>query len=136
MRTEFIVEYLKGYSQMQIGRKRGITNSSVSYAIKTAMDNVKNSKIIKSNSVLSNKLRRDITARDIDVNKKAWKEAMTLLNNENNVKYLEPVTTIFKVDDYKKAFEITKKQDSTLSAYEGALLMYNTIVANHNIIKK
>ena len=60
---------------------------------------------------------------------------MGFLSSNVPVSDLSPVVTIFKADNINEAFDIATKQTSTLSAYEGALLMYNTLVTNYKVNK-
>ena len=133
MRTELINDFLNGSSVSDIGNATGVTGSSVSSAIKTAVKYVKKNKVVRSDKNVFNRIKNDISARDINNNRDAWKQAMTLFNGTKPPTFLEPVTTIFKADDYRQAFDITERQGKTLTAYEGALLMYNTLVANNKI---
>jgi predicted DNA-binding protein YlxM (UPF0122 family) len=133
MRTELINDFLNGSSVNDIGNTIGISGSSVSSAIKTAVKYVKKNKVVRSDRVVFNHIKNDMSARDIKNNSVAWKQAMTLFDGTSPPKYLQPVTTIFKADDYRQAFDITERQGKTLTAYEGALLMYNTLVANNKI---
>jgi predicted DNA-binding protein YlxM (UPF0122 family) len=133
MRTELINDLLNGSSVTDIGNATGVTGSSVSSAIKTAVKNVKKNKVVRSDKKVYNRIKNDLSARDINNNRDAWKQAMTLFNGTKPPTYLLPVTTVFKADDYRQAFDITERQGKTLTAYEGALLMYNTLVANNKI---
>lgn len=133
MRTELINDFLNGSSVNQIGNALGITNSSTSSAIITAVKYVKKNKVVRSDKNVFNRIKNDKSARDIDKNRDAWEQAMKLFNGTKPATFLQPVTTIFKADNYRQAFDIAERQGGTLSAYEGALLMYNTLVANNKI---
>ena len=133
MRTELINDFLNGKSVSDIGNALGVTGSSVSSAIKTAVKNVKKQSRVRKDKTVYNAIKNDYSARDISNNRDAWKKAMQLFNATLGPTYLEPVTTVFKADDYRQAFNITERQGKTLTAYEGALLMYNTLVANNKI---
>lgn len=133
MRTELINDFLNGSSVTDISKATGVTGSSVSSAIKTAVKNVKKNKIVRSDKNVYSSIKNDLTARDINNNRDAWNKAMTLFNGTKPPTFLQPVTTIFKAEDYRQAFDITERQGKTLTAYEGALLMYNTLVANNKI---
>ena len=133
MRTNLIDDFLNGTSVTQLGRANNISGSSISSAIKTAVKYVKKSKVVRSDKSVYASIKNDTSARDIGNNLNSWKNAMNLFNNNMPPTYLQPVTTIFKADDYRQAFDITERQGKTLTAYEGALLMYNTIVANNKI---
>lgn len=45
----------------------------------------------------------------------------------------QPVETIFYADTIEQAFDVVSEKSLPLSAYDGALLMYNTIVKLHNL---
>lgn len=133
MRTQLINDFLNGSSVNDIGNALGITGSSVSQGIKTAIKNVKKESRVRKDKAVYNAIKNDKSARDINNNRDAWKKAMELFYKTLGPTYLQPVTTIFKADDYRQAFDITERQGKTLTAYEGALLMYNTLVANNKI---
>jgi|13_taG_2_1085334.scaffolds.fasta_scaffold182932_2 predicted transcriptional regulator len=133
MRTQLINDFLNGSSVNEIGNALGITGSSVSQGIKTAVKNVKKQRRVRKDKTVFNAIKNDTSARDINNNRDAWKKAMQLFSATLGPTYLQPVTTIFKADDYRQAFDIAERQGKTLTAYEGALLMYNTIVANNKI---
>jgi predicted DNA-binding protein YlxM (UPF0122 family) len=133
MRTNLIDDFLNGASVTELGRANNISGSSISSAIKTAVKHVKKNKAVRSDKSTYNSIKNDTSARDITNNINAWKNAMNLFNNTMPPTFLQPVTTVFKADNYRQAFDITERQGKTLTAYEGALLMYNTIVANNKI---
>jgi len=133
MRTELIDNYLAGNSVQTLGSALGISGASISSAIKTAVKHVKKNKAVRSDKAVYNAIKNDVRALDINKNRNAWAKAMQLFNNTAAPTYLQPVTTIFKADNYKHAFDIAERQRKTLTAYEGALLMYNTLVANNKI---
>jgi predicted DNA-binding protein YlxM (UPF0122 family) len=133
MKTELINDFLNGSSVSDIGNATGVTGSSVSSAIKTAVKYVKKNKVVRSDKNVYNRIKDDISARDINNNRDAWKLAMKVFNGTRPPTFLQPVTTIFKADNYRQAFDIAERQGKTLTAYEGALLMYNTLVANNKI---
>lgn len=135
MRTQMINDFLNGVNVQQIGAKLGISGSSVSSAMKTVIKHVKKNKAVRSDSTIYQSIKYDRTARDVAKNMEAWRTAMVMYNGTLAPKYLKPITTIFKANDYQQAFDIAEKQEHTLTAYEGALLMYNTIVANNKITK-
>lgn len=133
MRFQLINDFLNGKSVNDIGNALGISGSSVSSAIKTAVKHVKQNKAVRSNKIVYNSIKKDVSARDINKNLNYWVQAMAIINNDTPPTYLQPVTTIFKADDTSHAFDIATRQAKTLTAYEGALLMYNTIVSNNKI---
>lgn len=133
MRTKIIDDFLNGVSVQKIGISLGISGSSVSSSMKTAIKHVKQNKAVRSDALIYAQIKNDRTARDISKNMEAWRTAMQLYKNALPPSYLQPITTIFKADNYLQAFDITKRQSSTLTAYEGALLMYNTLVAKSKI---
>ena len=133
MRTEIIDDFLNGVSVQQIGISLGISGSSVSSSMKTAIKHVKRNQAVRSEALVYAQIKNDKTARDISRNMEAWRTAMQLYKKALPPSYLQPITTIFKADNYLEAFDITKRQGTTLSAYEGALLMYNTLVAKTKI---
>ena len=49
---------------------------------------------------------------------------------------LEPIPTVFSTDSPDKVFTIAKEQRDTLTAYDGALLMYNTLVKQYDFTEK
>ena len=133
MRTELIDNYLAGDSVKSLANSLGITGASVSSGIRTAVKNVKKNKVVRSDKTVFNAIKNDKGAFDINKNRDAWVQAMRLFNSTYAPSYLQPVTTIFKADNYGEAFDIAQRQRKTLTAYEGALLMYNTLVANNKI---
>lgn len=133
MRTELIDNYLAGQSVKTMANALGISGASISSGIKTAVKYVKKNKAVRSDKVVYNAIKNDVRALDINKNRNAWVKAMQLFNNTAPPSYLQPVTTIFKADNYRQAFDIAERQGTTLTAYEGALLMYNTLVANNKI---
>lgn len=130
-----ITDTLNGNSLSSQSSKHNITLSSMTYRIQSAVKNFKKLKAIRSNKELYAKIKFDKSYRDIRKNKDNWNEAMGFLSSNVPVSDLSPVVTIFKADNINEAFSIATKQESTLSAYEGALLMYNTLVSNYKVNK-
>lgn len=134
MRTQLISDYLNGSTLNQIAKDHNLSEASVSYYIISAIKKLKALKIVRTNTDLFNAIRADRSARDIRNNKLQWHRVIQLVNPPAE-KYHKPVTTIFKGKNIDDAFDIARLQDTSLSAYDGALLMYNTIVSEHKIKK-
>lgn len=134
MRTQLIKDYLNGLTLSQIGKDNNLSEASVSYYIISTIKKLKQLKLVRSHSDLYQAIRHDKSARDINNNRRHWQKVIDLVNPPV-VQYHKPVTTIFKGKNIDDAFDIARLQDANLSAYDGALLMYNTIVSEHKIKK-
>ena len=49
---------------------------------------------------------------------------------------LKPIVTIMKSDNYEQALQIAKDLDHSLNAYDGAMLMFNTLLNQFNFTPK
>lgn len=114
-------------------KKAGITISAQGSRLQTEIKRFLKQKAIRSNKQLYNAIKNDNTGRKMQSNLNAWKQAYELYSNSVPKGNLQPVTTIFKAHTIENAFNIAKQQHSTLTPYEGALLMYNTIVSKYNV---
>lgn len=49
---------------------------------------------------------------------------------------LKPIVTVMKSDNYEQALQIAKELEHSLNAYDGAMLMFNTMINQFNFTPK
>ena len=128
-----ITDTLDGVSLSEQAQKHNVTKSTMTYRIINAVKDFKKNRHLRSDKETYYAIKFDKNYRDIMKNKDNWNKALKTISSYTPSTELQPVTTIFKATNFKEAFDIASKQSSTLSAYEGALLMYNTLVSNYKV---
>lgn len=128
-----ITDTLDGVSLSEQAQKHNVTKSTMTYRIINAVKDFKKNRHLRSDKETYYAIKFDKNYRDIMKNKDNWNKALKTISSYTPSTELQPVTTIFKATNFKEAFDIASKQGSTLSAYEGALLMYNTLVSNYKV---
>lgn len=161
---KYLQDTIDGIPVYTQGSNRGVSGSSQSSCIKTAMRELLQYKAVKANKVNYNVIINDKKAQHLVKHKKYWQHALndyrqwlaslnhkrpdkkyrvigtsaTTANNETTFTRisLEPIPTVFSTDSPDKVFTIAKEQRETLTAYDGALLMYNTLVKQYDFTEK
>lgn len=161
---KYLQDTIDGIPVYTQGSNRGVSGSSQSSCIKTAMRELLQYKAVQANSENYNVIINDKKAQHLVKHKKNWQAALnnyrmwlaSLSKQANDKQYrvisktstkanndttftrvsLEPIPTVFSTDSPDKVFTIAKEQRDTLTAYDGALLMYNTLVKQYDFTEK
>ena len=161
---QYLQDTIDGIPVYTQGSNRGVSGSSQSSCIKTAMRELLQYKAVKANKVNYNVIINDKKAQHLVKHRKYWQQALndyrtwlaSLTNKRPDKQYqvigsssttanndttftrisLEPIPTVFSTDSPDKVFTIAKEQRETLTAYDGALLMYNTLVKQYDFTEK
>lgn len=123
---------IDGHSVTDVAKKVNTTVASASSRIQTQIRQFLRDKNTKNVSNYNN-IKNAKSARDVQNNVLAWRFARDGYINSMPKQPLKAITTVFKADNIEHAFDIARKQGSSLTAEEVATLMYNTIVTNYNV---
>ena len=113
--------------------------------------------LLQQKAVRSNKANYDVIAHDKKVqhlnrHRQFWQQALNdyldsrqpepqaktlkrdnIKDNNTYKQPRKPIETVFYAESIEAAFDVVSQSSLPLSAYDGALLMYNTIVKLHKI---
>lgn len=149
---QYLQDTLNGISVQTQAKKRNVSGSSQSSILKTAMKNLLQEKAVRSNKSNFDIIAHDRKVQHLNRHKSFWQTALddyldsrqksdksktikrdNINNQSNTTKTRQPIQTVFYADSIEEAFDVVTKDNVPLTAYDGALLMYNTIVKLYKI---
>lgn len=148
----YLTDTLNGVPVQNQAAARKVSGSSQSSVLKTAMKNLLQQKAVRSNKANYDVIAHDKKVQHLNRHRHFWQQALddyldsrqpqpqaqtikrdNINDNSTNTKRRKPIETVFYAESIEDAFNVVSQSSLPLSAYDGALLMYNTIVKLHQI---
>jgi hypothetical protein len=150
--VQYLTDTINGVTITDQAKRRNVSGSSQSSVLKTAMRNMLKQKAVRANKDNYNVIANDKKVQHLNRHLAYWQTALndflastnydksqtkTIFSDKipksENINYRRPIETIFYADDIEQAFDAVSSLKGQLTAYDGALLMYNTIVKLYKI---